>query len=336
MLRRRKNQNGENFAGDFCEEPIPTQEYIRRVVEDGVAEDDDDFTGDPWLCAVDFIRCQGLADGDGAIGIPLSVIKSRINMDKVAQVVAIVKSCTPNGLGDVMVTLKDPTGTIDGTIHGRVLTEREFGKDISIGAVIIVQKVDNIMFFQVAVFSPSRSAHYLNITLSNMVKVISKDSKLSSTQNCAAPVVKHAGPFFEHKEKSWMPQMPLSLSQGRTDGIMNSLRQNANTRGSSHNDKKMESEGATRGSCYSDGNNKNQNVDACNELFLENQIVANGATEVANGMNKDTNDEEVVCKQLNPSTQAGSGNILEGTHYASAATGLIDVFDNQESGDVDK
>lgn len=59
MLRRRKNQNGENLAADFCEEPIPTQEYIRKVMEDGVAEDDDDFTGDPWLCAVDFIRRQG-------------------------------------------------------------------------------------------------------------------------------------------------------------------------------------------------------------------------------------------------------------------------------------
>ncbi|KAG8639814.1 hypothetical protein MANES_14G171300v8 [Manihot esculenta] len=299
MLRRRKNQNGENLAADFCEEPIPTQEYIRKVMEDGVAEDDDDFTGDPWLCAVDFIRRQGLADEDGAIGIPLSVIKSRIkSIDKVAQ---------------------DPTGTIDGTIHSRVLNDGAFGKDMSIGAAIILQKV--------AVFAPSRSAYYLNITLSNMVKVISKDCKLSVTQDCSAPVIKHAGPVFEHNEKSWMPQMPFSLSQGRTDGIMNSLRQNANKGGSSHNDQQSECKEGTWGRCSDDGNKENQNVDAGTELFLVNQNVANEAIEVAN---------EMKDKEIKHSTRAGRTNKLEGAQCGSTAEGLIDAFNKQETGNVNR
>ncbi|XP_012088560.1 uncharacterized protein LOC105647171 isoform X2 [Jatropha curcas] len=320
MLRRRNNQNDGNFTGDFGEEPIPTQEYIRRVVEEGVPQDDDDFTSDPWLYAVNFIRSQGLGYGDGAIGIPLSAVKSRNKMDRVAQVVAIVKSCTPNGFGDMMVTLKDPTGTIDATIHGGVLTEGEFGKNISIGSVIILQKI--------AVFSPSRSAHYLNITRSNMVKVISKDSELSLTHNCAASTVKHAAPMSEYNEKSWMPNYPLSLSQGRTEGIMNSLRQNANKRGSSL-DQHMERDNATRDSCHGNGNNEDQNVVA------GKQNGANVTAEVADGTDQDNNGKAVVCERLNPSSQAGRGNLSEGDQYGSAATGLIDVFDNQEIGNID-
>ncbi|XP_062115225.1 uncharacterized protein LOC133829534 [Humulus lupulus] len=74
-------------------------------------------------------------------GTPLSSIKNGFHNDRVARVVAIVKSCTPNGLGGLMVTLKDPTGTIGASIHRKVLSEGEFGKNISIGTVLILQKV---------------------------------------------------------------------------------------------------------------------------------------------------------------------------------------------------
>ncbi|GAV87155.1 hypothetical protein CFOL_v3_30581, partial [Cephalotus follicularis] len=143
------------------EEPIPTQEYVRRAVEDS-SHFHDDFSLPPWVFALHFIRSQGLVGSDGVdIGTPLSEIKNGFSMEKVPRVVAIVKSCTSNGFGDLMVTLKDPTGTIDAAIHHRVLSEGDFGKEIAVGAVIILQKV--------AVFSPSHSASYLNITLGNVV-----------------------------------------------------------------------------------------------------------------------------------------------------------------------
>lgn len=69
------------------EEPIPTQEFIRRAVEDAGLEDED-FSQNPWLFAVDFVRSQGLVGVDGvAIGTPLSQIKNgMINGDRVSQV----------------------------------------------------------------------------------------------------------------------------------------------------------------------------------------------------------------------------------------------------------
>lgn len=40
------------------EDPISTQEYIRRSLEDPCCEDED-FSRNPWLSAVDFVRREG-------------------------------------------------------------------------------------------------------------------------------------------------------------------------------------------------------------------------------------------------------------------------------------
>ncbi|KAG8488112.1 hypothetical protein CXB51_018180 [Gossypium anomalum] len=197
MLRKIHYNNNSSCIG---EDPLPTQEYIRRAVVDPAAAADDDFSRHPWLFALEFICreaafkkveskwqnlrenaaitslvmvfrfygwfsfMKGLVDNGGTVGTPLSWIKTepKLGNRKVAQVVAIIKSCTPNGLGDLMVTLKDPTGTIDASIHGKVLIEGCFAKDITVGTVLILQKV--------SVFSPMCSARYLNITLNNVIK----------------------------------------------------------------------------------------------------------------------------------------------------------------------
>ncbi|GKE15279.1 GPCR kinase, partial [Tanacetum coccineum] len=85
----------------------------------------------------------------------------------VNQVVAIVKSCFLNAIGDLTVTMKDLTSTIPGTIHYKVIGEGGYGKDITVGAALI--------FANVLVFSPKPSMHYLNITMRNIVKVFCKD-----------------------------------------------------------------------------------------------------------------------------------------------------------------
>ncbi|GJU29223.1 zinc finger, CCHC-type containing protein [Tanacetum coccineum] len=110
-----------------------TQEYMQIVVED--VDKDDDFK---------------------------SVPKGKLD-----QVVAIVKSCSPNVLGDLTVTMKDLSGTIPGTIHYKVISEGAYRKDITVGAAMILANV--------SVFSSKPSMHYLNITKRNVVKVFRKD-----------------------------------------------------------------------------------------------------------------------------------------------------------------
>ena len=69
--------------------------------------EDEDFSRGPWLSTVDFVNANG-----GVVYGCLGDIKSFINNGKVDQVVAIIKSCTPNAVGDLTVTLKDLSGSI--------------------------------------------------------------------------------------------------------------------------------------------------------------------------------------------------------------------------------
>ncbi|GKF20131.1 transposase, MuDR, MULE transposase domain protein, partial [Tanacetum coccineum] len=87
---------------------------------------------------------------------------------KLEQVVAIVKSCSPNALGDLNVTLKDLSGTIPGKIHYKVLDVGSYEKDIRVGTAMTLANV--------LVFTPKPSKHYINITKRNVVEVFRKDT----------------------------------------------------------------------------------------------------------------------------------------------------------------
>lgn len=141
---------------------MPTQEYVRKIMED--ASKDDHFTRGPWLSALAYCDAFGI-EVEGCLGD----IEKFIKKGKVELVVAVVKSCSPNILGDLTVTLKDPSGTMSGTIHHKVLAEEKgYAKLINVGAVLILKNV--------SVFTPKPHNHYLNITLKNMEGVFQKDT----------------------------------------------------------------------------------------------------------------------------------------------------------------
>ncbi|GJR81621.1 probable transmembrane ascorbate ferrireductase 4 [Tanacetum coccineum] len=124
---------------DLDEAVMSTQEYMQKVV-DNVSEDDDFNSG----------ALQQLSE------------KGK------EKVVAIVKSCSPNALGDLNVTMKDLSGTVRGTIHYKVLDVGSYEKDITVGAAMILANI--------SVFTPKPSEHYLNITNKNVGKVFRKDT----------------------------------------------------------------------------------------------------------------------------------------------------------------
>ncbi|GKE12619.1 GPCR kinase [Tanacetum coccineum] len=104
---------------------------------------------------------------DGSVSGCLGDIKNFLKNGKLDQVVAIVKSCSPNLIVGLTTTMKDLSGTIPGTIHHKVIGEDGYGKDITVGAVLILANV--------LVFSPKPSMYYLNITMRNVVKNFGKD-----------------------------------------------------------------------------------------------------------------------------------------------------------------
>nr|GEY99282.1 hypothetical protein [Tanacetum cinerariifolium] len=158
LVQLRKTAEIEE-GGHNCE--MLTQEYVRKITEE--ASDDDHFTCGPWLSAIQYLAVEG-SIATGCFGDMKTFIKN----GKVEKVVAVIKSCTPNMLGDLTVTLKDLSGIISGTIYYKFLNDEVYGKAISVGAVLILRNV--------LVFSPKSLGLYLNITLKNIVKVFHKDA----------------------------------------------------------------------------------------------------------------------------------------------------------------
>ncbi|KOM43130.1 hypothetical protein LR48_Vigan05g073400 [Vigna angularis] len=70
-------------------------------------------------------------------------------------VVCILKECKPNGLGDMQLSLKDPTATMKASLHNKVLEDPEIADNIGVGHP----------------FTTFRQNHYLNITHRFIVKV---------------------------------------------------------------------------------------------------------------------------------------------------------------------
>ncbi|GJW39593.1 hypothetical protein Tco_0065438 [Tanacetum coccineum] len=102
---------------------MSTQEYMQKVVED--LGEDDDFKSGVWISATNDV----ISTGDTVTGC-LGDINNFLKKGKLEQVVAIVKSCSPNALGDLNVTMKDLSRTIRRTVHYKVLDVGSYGKDI--------------------------------------------------------------------------------------------------------------------------------------------------------------------------------------------------------------
>ncbi|GJW97724.1 hypothetical protein Tco_0179532 [Tanacetum coccineum] len=123
---------------------------IRIIPGPAVIEDvgeDDDFTRAPWLSVLDYVNVD-----EGIVTGCFGDVKKFLKNKKIEKVVAVIKSCTPNALGDLTVTIKDLSGTISGTIHYKVLTKERFAKAITVGAALILHNV--------FVFSLMQSTHH--------------------------------------------------------------------------------------------------------------------------------------------------------------------------------
>nr|GEV33813.1 hypothetical protein [Tanacetum cinerariifolium] len=134
---------------------MSTQQYMDKVVED--VGDDDDFKSAVWVSATNYVNTF-----DGTVIGCLGEVNNFLKNGKLELVVGIVKSCLPNMLGDLNVTMKDLSCTIPGTIHHKVIGKGGYGKDITVGAAMILTNV--------SIFSLTPSKHYLNITMRNVVE----------------------------------------------------------------------------------------------------------------------------------------------------------------------
>ncbi|GJV43721.1 hypothetical protein Tco_1428257 [Tanacetum coccineum] len=163
---------------------MSTQEYMQKVVED--VGEDADFNSGAWVSATNYVNAFG-----GTVTGCLGDIDNFLKKGKLEQVVAIVKSCSPNALGDLNVTLKDLSGTVPGTIHYKVLDVSSYEKDITVGAAMILANV--------LVFTPKPSKHYLNITKRNVVEVFHFDRTIEILRSESVTVPRNLRFYRDHK-----------------------------------------------------------------------------------------------------------------------------------------
>nr|GEY68880.1 hypothetical protein [Tanacetum cinerariifolium] len=71
----------------------------------------------------------------------LGDVNNFLKNGKLELAVGIVKFCSPNMLDDLNVTMKDLSGTIPRTIHHKVIGKGGYGKDITVGAAMILTNV---------------------------------------------------------------------------------------------------------------------------------------------------------------------------------------------------
>nr|GEU85658.1 hypothetical protein [Tanacetum cinerariifolium] len=77
-----------------------TQEYMKEVVED--VGEDEYFNSLSWVSVTEYVNANG-----GIVSGCLGDIDNFLNNEKLNQVVAIIKSCSPNVIDDLTVTMKD-------------------------------------------------------------------------------------------------------------------------------------------------------------------------------------------------------------------------------------
>ncbi|XP_014511694.1 uncharacterized protein LOC106770396 [Vigna radiata var. radiata] len=146
----------------ISDDPRTTQQFAEEVAQ---ATYERDFNSNPWKWAEMYIKHHDIVkDGDINNVTQLHTAKS---MSTLHLVVCIVKECQPNGLGDMKLTLKDPTGTTKASLHKKVLKDPNFDQHIGLGCVMIL---NNVRAF--SAFPPN---YYVNIVLRNVVNVFAAD-----------------------------------------------------------------------------------------------------------------------------------------------------------------
>ncbi|KAL6595071.1 hypothetical protein ACP70R_048174 [Stipagrostis hirtigluma subsp. patula] len=163
---------------------------------------DADFLLQPWCCALQLLGKDRAWEQPG-----IKVIRSEETLNRAPLVVGVVTSCAPNGLGDLFLTLKDPSGTIGASVHKKVLSEDNIGQDISIGCVIVLSNV--------TIFRPSRTACYLNVTKGKVIKVLRKDCNLPPKQEISSSTTQSQLPAESERVKdSWLGDNHMEWSAG--------------------------------------------------------------------------------------------------------------------------
>ncbi|XP_030846213.1 uncharacterized protein C17orf53 homolog [Strongylocentrotus purpuratus] len=199
-----------------------TEEQLSQETEESSEEVTNvgDFEHGAWFLMKTEL---GIRDGDPnsilqqnnlALVIRKASLK-QLTKNKVNHLCVMIKTISLNS-SDASVSLCDPSGEMQGTIHRRLI--EEYQGDLRPGSVLVLR--------QVGVLSPSQRNHYLNITPSNLIQVFpGESSSRPGSQQTPKRTRKRSGKTPSGKrssekgipEHSRLPSTEGSLAPGRRD-----------------------------------------------------------------------------------------------------------------------
>ncbi|XP_053472251.1 homologous recombination OB-fold protein [Ictalurus furcatus] len=106
----------------------------------------------------------------------------QLSKNKVPNMAVVLKSILHTH-ADAKAVFRDPTGEMQGTVHRRLLEERQ--GELKTGAVLLLK--------QVGVFSPSNRNHYLNVTPNNLLRIYPPDGAVHASSQHSQPALEPAG-----------------------------------------------------------------------------------------------------------------------------------------------
>ncbi|XP_053531917.1 homologous recombination OB-fold protein isoform X1 [Ictalurus punctatus] len=178
----------------------------RSEVPSSQVNDEEEFSVGPWAA----MKAEmGLDERNPSCFLHLySVVmvlrkaaSRQVSMNKVPNMAVVLKSIL-HTQGDAIAVFRDPTGEMQGTVHRRLLEERQ--GELKTGAVLLLK--------QVSVFSTSNQNHYLNVTPNNLLRIYPPDGAVHASSQHSQPALPEGGPISQ--EQGSIPAKPRVPANG--------------------------------------------------------------------------------------------------------------------------
>ncbi|XP_048102874.1 homologous recombination OB-fold protein isoform X1 [Alosa alosa] len=145
---------------------------LRSEVPSSQPPDEEDFNGGAWAAmkaemGLDEKNPSCFLHSYSVVMVLRKAALKQLNKNKVPNMAVVLKSILHTH-ADAKAVFKDPTGEMQGTVHRRLLEDRQ--AELKTGAVLLLK--------QVGVFSPSHRNHYLNVTPNNLLRIYPPDGSL--------------------------------------------------------------------------------------------------------------------------------------------------------------
>ncbi|TRY84059.1 hypothetical protein DNTS_014928 [Danionella cerebrum] len=167
----------------------------KQVTSSQISEEDE-FSRGPWAemkaeMGLDEKNSSCFLHSYSVVMVLRKAALRQLAKNKVPNMAVVLKSITHTH-ADAKAVFRDPTGEMHGTVHRRLVEDRQ--GELKTGAVLLLK--------QVGVFSPSHRNHYLNVTPNNLLRIYPPDGVFSQQP-----------PLLElglHREASRPPGGPIS------------------------------------------------------------------------------------------------------------------------------